>query len=280
MSTVKLTLLEAGHCHFPEHVTRGRGPWRAARFPALFALLEHPQAGPVLFDTGYGTRFFDATRRWPYQLYARLTPVTLRPEQVAVEQLARRGLRPSDLGQVLISHFHADHVSGLRDFPAARFSYWPSAWAAVRGRRGLRALHAAYLPDLMPPDFDAQSAPLDVGRLHALPPEYAPFTMGVDVFGDESAFAVQLPGHAVGQMGLFVRTRDDQTFFLVADACWHSSAYREDRPPHALANLLFADPAQYRATLHDLHRLHAQTPAIKLVPAHCEEAQASYVAPE
>lgn len=280
MTTVTLTILEAGHCLFPEHVTRGRGGWRPARFPATFALLEHPRAGPVLFDTGYGRRFFSATRRWPNKLYALLTPAFLREEQLAVRQLARRGLRPGDIGQVLISHFHADHVSALADFPTARHVYWPAAWAAVRGRRGLSALHRAYLPEAMPADFEARAAPLVPAQARPLPPEYAPFAAGVDVFGDESVWAVELPGHAAGQMGLIVRAHDNATYFLLADACWHSSAYREDRPPHAVTNLLFADPAQYRATLHQLHTLHTHRPALRLVPAHCEEARARYVAPE
>ena len=277
MSTVTLTLLEAGHCVFPEHITRGRGGLGPVRFPATFALIEHPTAGPLLFDTGYGTAFFSATRRWPNQLYARMTPVTLREEQLAVHQLARRGLRPHDITRVVISHFHADHVSALSDFPAARFSYWPEAWAAVRGRRGLNALTAAYLPEVMPSDFEARAAPPDPAARRPLPPEFAPFTHGVDLFGDESVLAVPLPGHAVGQIGLLVRTAA-APIFLLADACWHSSAIREDRPPHPLANLLFADPQQYRATLHALHTLYTHRPALALVPAHCDEARERYAA--
>jgi glyoxylase-like metal-dependent hydrolase (beta-lactamase superfamily II) len=278
MSGVKLTLLEAGHCQFPEHVTRGRGSWAPARFPALFALIEHPTAGLTLFDTGYGTQFFSATRRWPYKAYALMTPVALREEQLATNQLARRGLRPSDIARVIVSHFHADHVSALGDFATARYVYWPDAWANVRGRRGLSALHAAYLPDVMPRDFETRAAPLDPEKLTPLPPELGPFTQGVDVFGDETVLAVPLPGHAVGQMGLVVRAADGGTYLLAADACWHSSAYREDRPPHPLANLLFADAAQYRATLHDLHTLHNHAPGVSIVPSHCAEAREKYVA--
>ena len=88
MSAVRLTLLEAGHCVFPEHITRGRGGFGPVRFPATFGLIEHPTAGPLLFDTGYGTAFFSATRRWPNQLYARMTPVTLREEQLQVQLVA------------------------------------------------------------------------------------------------------------------------------------------------------------------------------------------------
>lgn len=273
--TVTLTLLQAGYCTCPEHLARGRGPWTNTRFPALFALVQHPRFGNLLFDTGYSTEFFRATRPWPYRVYRHMTPVTLREEESAVNQLAARGLRPGDIDHVLISHFHADHVSALKDFPKARYRYFPEAYEHVRGRRGLRALGAAYLPDVMPGDFDARAQPLLQTR--PLPPAYAPFREGVDVWGDESLWAVRLPGHAVGQLGLLARTADGLEYFLVADACWHSSAFRDNHPPHPLANLLFANPAAYRYTLGQLHQFHQSAPQVRLIPSHCDEAAARYV---
>ena len=264
----------AGYCTCPEHLARGRGPWRSIRFPALFALIEHPRLGRLLYDTGYSTLFFRATQRWPYRLYRHLTPVTLREEEAAVSQLAARGLRPADIDHVLISHFHADHVSALGDFPKARYHFFPEAYAHVRGRRGLRALAAAHLPDLMPHDFDGRAAPL--GQPRPLPPEYAPFTEGVDLAGDERLWAVRLPGHAVGQMGLLARTGAG-VYVLVADACWHSGAFRDNHPPHPLANLIFADPAAYRHTLGRLHLFHQRAPGVVVIPSHCDEAAARHL---
>ena len=275
---MKLTVLEAGYCTAPEHLTLGSGSWRAQPLPALFTLLQHPRFGPILFDTGYGLHFFSETRRFPLSLYPKMTPVTLRESDLAVAQLARRGLRPEDVSHILISHFHADHVSALRDFPKARLLYFPDAWQAMAGRQGWRALRAAFVPGLLPDDFEARGQGL--AGLRRLPPEYAPFTEGVDVFGDESAWAVRLPGHATGQMGLFVRADDGQQFFLVADACWHSAAIRTNHGPHRLANLIFADPAQYRQTLGQLHQFHLDHSQVHIIPSHCREAQARYVAPE
>ena len=60
------------------------------------------------------------------------------------------------------------------------------------------------MPGLLPDDFDTRG--LALGQPRSLPPEYAPFTEGVDVVGDESAWAVRLPGHATGQMGLFAES--------------------------------------------------------------------------
>ena len=131
MTLASLTVLEAGYCQCPGGLARGYGSWRNIRFPALFALLEHPRFGRLLFDTGYSADFFHATRRLPYRLYRKATPVTLAEEQTAVSQLAARGLAPRDIDQVFISHFHPDHISALKDFPAARYRYWPDAYAAV-----------------------------------------------------------------------------------------------------------------------------------------------------
>ena len=277
---MKLTVLDAGFCTAPEHFTKGTGSWQAQPLPALFTLLEHPRWGPTLFDTGYGPRFFSETRRFPLSLYPKLTPVTLQASDLAVQRLARRGLKPEDVRTILISHFHADHIGALRDFPKARLLYFPEAWQAVAGRRGWRALRAAFVPGLLPSDFDTRGQALAAGQVRPLPPEYAPFTHGVDVFGDESAWAVRLPGHATGQMGLFVRASDGEQYFLVADACWHSHAFREGQGPHPLANLIFANPAEYRQTLGQLHQFHLGHPQVHLIPSHCREAQARYVAPE
>ena len=52
------------------------------------------------------------------------------------------------------SPFIADHVCGLGDFPAARFVFLRDAYDDVRNRRGLGAVTAGFLPDLIPADFD------------------------------------------------------------------------------------------------------------------------------
>lgn len=274
--SVKLTLLNAGFCTNPEHIVIRGGRWQHIPLPAMFALIEHPRFGIVLYDTGYAQRFFDVTRRYPNKLYAQITPIHLREDEIAVCQLEARGIRPQDVERIFISHFHADHVAALADFPRAAYVHMPHAFDAVRNLRGLRALSKAYLPDLIPSDFESRQSPVDLAHPINLPPEYAPFTRGYDLLGDQSVIAVELPGHAVGQMGLFIRTTDAATTFLVGDACWLKRAYQENRPPHPFANLLFADPAAYRATLSSLHTFHQSHPSVRIVPSHCAESIAQY----
>jgi glyoxylase-like metal-dependent hydrolase (beta-lactamase superfamily II) len=133
---------------------------------------------------------------------------------------------------------------------------------------------SAFLSGLIPHDFAARSAPIDMTQASALPPEYLPFVKGYDLLSDGSLLAVELPGHAAGQMGIFARDDNDQVFFFVADAAWLARAVSENLPPHPLADLLFADSTAYRATLSRLHTYRANHPDVLVIPSHCAETLA------
>jgi|GEM_PF-3960431 hypothetical protein len=150
---VKLTLLSAGYCNGQENHTLRNGRRVSRRYPALFALLQHPTEGYILFDTGYARRFYDVTRYFPNRLYNLITPVTITEEETAVSKLSALGIQPQQIRYVIVSHFHADHVAGTKDFPNARFICSETACIFARNTRGLRALSAAYIPELLPDDF-------------------------------------------------------------------------------------------------------------------------------
>lgn len=276
MSEVKVSIFHAGYCQNIEHLAIQGGRWKNIRFPAMFALIEHPGFGPMLFDTGYSFRFFEETRRLPNSLYARMTPVTLREDELAVSQLSERGIRPHDVERVFISHFHADHVAALGDFPAAKYVYMPHAYGPVRDKHGFGALRHGVIPGLFPADFEEQSETVALSNLRKLPKEFRPFTHGVDLLGDGSIMAVELPGHATGQMGLILRAADGGVYFLVGDACWLRGAFEEARLPHPIANLLFSDPEAYKETVFDLAELHQKRPDIRIIPSHCAETISKY----
>ena len=81
-------ILHAGYCTAPEHIAIQGGAWRHIHFPAMFALIEHPRFGPMLFDTGYSYRFFEETRKFPNRFYRWMTPVTLCEKDLATNQLS------------------------------------------------------------------------------------------------------------------------------------------------------------------------------------------------
>ncbi len=268
---MKINILHAGYCTAPEHIAIHGGRWRKIHFPAMFALIRHPRFGAMLFDTGYSHRFFDETKKIPARFYRWVTPVTLREEELAVNQLSTFNLKPSDISHIFISHFHADHITALGDFPRARFVYMPHAFSTLRNQTPLEDVRHAFLRGLIPADFDSRSQTVNMSAPIFLSEEYAPFKTGYDLLGDESIIGVELPGHAHGQMGLFVRDESGKLFFLVADAAWLKQSIVENRPPHPITNLLFPEPETYRGTLSDLHTHHLTHPKTIIVPSHCEE---------
>ncbi|MDF2936495.1 MAG: fold metallo-hydrolase [Paenibacillaceae bacterium] len=271
---VELKLFAAGYCRHPEFFTIRGGSWRAVPFPAGFALIRHPQQGYILFDTGYSRRFVEETKRLPQLLYRMITPVTFREEDSAVCQLKRLGIGAEEIGYVVLSHFHADHTAGLRDFPNARFIYKQEGYAAVKKLSPFAAVKAGYLSGLLPGDFEERSGFMEDTAPYRLPVGF-PFAGGYDLFGDGSLVAVDLPGHAAGQTGLLLRTADGE-YFLCADAVWSSRAFRENRRPHAAARIIMADAGEYGESFRRLIRLHKEFPQLRIVPSHCSEALRRY----
>lgn len=265
---VILKLFTAGFCRNSECLTIEGGTLRPVPFPAGFALIIHPQHGHLLFDTGYAQRFFTETEHFPQRFYRIVTPVTLGKQESAVQQLRKLGIEPSMIKHVILSHFHADHIAGLKDFSSANIIYKREAYDAVKGLGTLAAVKAAFLPKLLPDDLAERSQYIE--QLNEIVmPDHFPFRSGFDLFGDGSLIAVDLPGHAAGQIGLFLKTSKQQVF-LCADAVWSSKAIRENRLPHPLTRLILNNYEAFVSTFGKLRSLHQQYPQITIIPSHCQ----------
>lgn len=273
MTALECHILDTGYCDaWEHHVFRG-GQRRRFDCHALVALLRHPHHGWLLWDTGYAPRLLDVTQYLPFALYRRATPLHLRPELAVAAQLGCWGLVPNDIRRVVISHFHADHIAGLRDFPQAELIALRAAYDDVATRRGLRALRRGFIPALLPDDFRARATLLPAFSglpLPALGPTH-------DLFGDGSLLLVALPGHARGQIGALVQSERGR-ILLAADGCWLTRAIREQRPPDRITHLFVDDPRAVRATIERLHAFSRACPDVAIVPTHCPEAFAREVA--
>ena len=275
---MKLRLLEAGSCLAPERVMRRDGRWARVRVPAGVALIEHPSEGVVLVDTGYAPRSFDAARaRWDARAFARLVPPSVGPDTSAAGRLRVFGIAPEAVAHIVVTHFHADHAAGLRDFPNAAYHFLPDALGPVRRARiGERAAFpASFLPD----DFDHRARPIHARVL--LPSALAPFADGVAVL--PGIVGVPLPGHAPGHLGVAFES-DAGPVLIAADAAWHLDVVRDPRLMSGLGMLVQHDRAAYRATLGHLHALSDRRPDLRIVLLHdarswlgaCAEKRAAF----
>ncbi len=267
---LELTLMSDGWCEQLQHIACRGGKFRRIRFASMFALVQHPQLGSIIFDTGYTARFFGETQHLPAKFYRLVTPVQLNDAGDVAAQLRARGIAPEEVRHVIISHFHADHIGGLRDFPNAKFHCTRAAFDSVKKLSGWRAVKHAFLPGLLPPDFSERAVFTEDAPPVRLPASHAPFSGARDLFGDGSLLAVDLPGHAVGQVGIFLTTMDGRDCLLAADACWLSRQYREFLMPHTIVRLLM-DWRAYKITLEKIHQLHRNNPALHIIPTHCAE---------
>lgn len=278
MTSVSLHLLRVGACRHLECMAARGGRWQQVEFPALCGLIEHPTRGWLLYDTGYAGHFFTATECWPERLYRAALPVALPAQETLATQLAGFGLTAADIGTVIVSHYHGDHIAGLRDFPKARFialSADTDHFAGLAGKRW-RATLGGHLPGLLPDDYFARIEVADAKPRRDLPDWLAPFQSGFDLVGDGSLLGVPLPGHSHGQLGLFIPDADGRPAFLCADACWSLPALREGRPPSRLALLINAERRRFMATFAGLSGIANKETAVAVLPSHCPVAWEAY----
>ncbi len=269
-----ITFLEAGFTEqFEKIVNPVTGKWRKIRFPSTVALIEHPRHGYLLFDAGYSGRFKEVTRRFPEKLYAWVTPVTVSPETSAVGRLRGLGLAETDISHVILSHFHADHIGGASDFSRARYVASRREYDHLVSLGTVSQVRHGFLKALLPESFESRTRwsddfPVELKSL-------GEGWMGNDLLGDGSVFLVPLPGHTLGQMGLYVPSVGGVDYLLVADAAWLTPSFREEIPPMRITDLIFHDPPAYRDTLTRIHRLDCETRLsgrLRILTCHCEEA--------
>lgn len=269
--TLSLQLLRVGKCRHLECVIARSGRLALIDFPALCGLIRHPERGWILYDTGYSRHFFEATASFPQRLIHTVLPVKLPPAEELLLQLRRAGITPADIGWVVLSHYHGDHIAGLKDFPNATFLALKAdtdRFEALRGKPWRSTLKGQFHA-LLPTDFFRRLRHADEAVLVSLPRWMAPFTHGFDLFGDGTLLGVPLPGHSAGQLGVFLPDAGGRAVFLVGDACWSLPACREGRLPSVLTRLVNAESTQYVRTFLSLQQLAVREPTVTLLPSHC-----------
>ncbi|MES2676595.1 MAG: MBL fold metallo-hydrolase [Pseudomonadota bacterium] len=271
MTCVHVKYLRVGQCRHLECIAARGGRLAMIDFPSFCGLIRHPTAGWLLFDTGYAEHFFHATARLPQRLYRTALPITLPKEEQLLNQLAGLGLAATDITSVIVSHYHGDHIAGLRDFPSATFFASKAATEEIQelSKSPWRATLSGKLPGLLPDNYLQRLSYIEQYPQIALPDWMLPFSQGFDLLGDASLIAVPLPGHSAGQMGLLIPDADGRPVFMAADACWSLDACREGRLPAALTGLIAPHGKEYQQTFKQLGQLAKREPDIRILPSHC-----------
>ena len=213
-----------------------QGRWHKIKLKVRYGLLVHPQYGPVLIDTGYGPEVTTGPKRsLALKIYATLFNPRLLPAGAPKAALASLGYAPHDVTRIIVTHFHADHVSALAQFPNARFVAQGSVFAKIMARKPLQNLHRGIFPELLPNDFAERLI-----NLQSLAPIKTPLGLGHDMLGDASMISIDLPGHAEGHFGVYF---PETALLYAVDTQWLAQAITEHRLPGFPAARIAEDAA-------------------------------------
>ena len=184
-------VLKVGECSHPECIVARGGKLSSEKFPALVGLIKHQSHGWILYDTGYSEVFIKETEHFPNTLYSLVTPVNFQKGECLLLQLEQLGINNVDIKHIIISHFHADHISGLKLFNSSKFVAFLSEHERLQNKNKLNQLKNAYILELIPTDF--KNRVTDIGKLAQVSTELLELNCGYDLFGDKSLVIIDLP---------------------------------------------------------------------------------------
>lgn len=213
------------------------GSGRKLSIPVLYGLYEHPLLGLTLIDTGYGPAVTEAAERsLALRLYARLMKIELIADNAPDQVLRREGWNAGAVQTVILTHFHADHIGRLREFPNARILASADGYGVLKAQSRLRQMHGGYFPELMPDSFECRMTGFE-----ALPLVRHPLLGHCrDLTGSGEVLAVPMPGHAHGHYGVLFSNLERPLLYAV-DAQWLWRAMAENRMPGLPLRAVYAN---------------------------------------
>lgn len=183
--------------------------------PINAILIQHPELGNVLYDTGnspfYGTEYSEET----------LTtyPIT---EFISIEEaLAAKGLAPSDIDMIILSHLHFDHAGGLRYFRGTK-----AIKNVVVSEAELK--NAYYQVMIGQPGAYVKSA-FDLESM-----EFKPLSEDT-VLADDFRLFIQ-ESHTPGLIGMILNTKTKGCLIATSDSIYTRENYDKQLPPGGTIN--------------------------------------------
>ncbi len=225
------------------------------RSQCLAYAVRHPSAGAILIDTGMHPAASNNLRE-DFGIPMSLLFRGLRPVDAPFdEQLRTLDIEPSAVEQVIMTHLHVDHTSGMRLLPNAEFVCTRKEWSAARQRfaaaKGYVGHHLPPEPRMRLLDLDRDGQPHDA------------FTKTIDLLGDGSIRLVSTPGHTPGHLSVLLRLTHDRQALIVGDAAYTLRNIHEEILP-----MLTTDDHASLRSMREIKAFAASEPETILVPTH------------
>ncbi len=229
----------------------------AMTVPCPAFLIRHPSAGAILVDTGLHPSIASDPRENFGRSGARFGKPALAPGADVPAQLRARGLEPSEIPVVVMTHLHLDHSSAISEFPNSTFVVSEVEWEAATG--GSSPLLNGYRRNHFDYAFDYRTVDFNRGGIDS----YSSFARCFDIFGDGSLRLAYTPGHSAGHCSVIARLKE-RDFVIGGDATYTVGQLEGDAPP---APRPF-DAHNYRRSLQELKLFRREYPKAIVTPGH------------
>lgn len=188
--------------------------------PVSFYVYKHPTKGNVMFDTGNNDKTITNAEGWWGPL-AKGFGLKMTKDDAIPVQLAKIGLKPSDIKYVVVGHLHLDHGGNIGLFP--------NATLIVQDQE----VQAAVMPD---PGFSGYYIPGDFTDMKNQ--NVLKLNGDLDLFGDGSFRVMSAPGHTKGSQFAVVRLPKTGSVIMTSDVVYLKENLDKNLiPPTAGANV-------------------------------------------
>ena len=222
-------------------------------------MLQH-RDGLVLFDSGMdpaiGSDANYVSSAIGRFLLSRISRFQIGPDDALGRKLEALGFAPTEVGKVVVSHLHWDHIGGIAEVPQADLLVSSDEWRQLSGAHPERdwilrehiELPGAKWRQI---EFAATDDPL-----------LTPFGVCHDVMGDGSMTLLPTPGHTPGSMSMLVRSGGRPPLLLVGDLTYDVESLMRDQVPGT------GDAVGLRSSFAKVRALKTQMPDLVILPSH------------
>lgn len=198
-----------------------RSPKHRISLPLTCYLVEHPK-GLILVDTGWHPLVRSSPVKALGVMQSMLSKVQLPEGKAAIEQLSRLGYKPSDIDYLILTHLHADHVSGLKTLSDAKRILVSDIELKTAKRNPIVYTSAMW-------------SGINLETFSFEPSAPGPENLALDLFKDGSVQLISTPGHTAGLTSLIIRS-GDQFVLLCADVAYSERSWKEQVLPGLTTN--------------------------------------------
>lgn len=226
---IKIHILHCGSAMVDEALAYREGGLNPFAFTGIFRsrkhkislpltcyLVEHPK-GLILVDTGWHPLVRNSPVKALGVMQSMLSKVQLPEGKAAVEQLQRLGYKPADIDYLILTHLHADHVSGLKTLSDAKRILVSDIELKTAKRNPIVYTSAMW-------------SGIDLETFSFEPAQTGPEKLAFDLFKDGSVQLISTPGHTAGLTSLIVRS-GAQFVLLCADVAYSARSWQEQVLP-------------------------------------------------